>query len=202
MFFDISWRDDALYQNNKAAVVVVTSAYIALTLIYAGANAGDGPGWWCVIFAGGLGLITWLILSWVFNAVAKVFERITVGRDTACAIRFSLYLVAAGIILGKACSGDWTSFGRTVVEFADGWPVLPLTAAAILIELFFKYREKTAEVYQGYAERTDKTGIAISAFFGLLYVAAAIACVVLMPAFIAGLQGGAAATNEFPGGVL
>jgi len=140
--FDLHWLDDAIFLNNKAAVPAITGSFFALGFIYAGANVGDGPGWWCVLFAGSLGLAAWIILGLVIHFCAGIFERITVERDMGCGIRFFLYSLCSGAILGYACSGDWTSFYMTVVEFTVGWPVLPLTAVYILIELFIIQKAK------------------------------------------------------------
>lgn len=129
-FFDISWVDDVLNLNNKAALYTVSGAFLGIVLIYSGANIGDGPGWWCVIFAGGLGIITWFLLGRLVHSVTDVFERITVDRDINCGFRTGAYLLASGIILARASAGDWTSFSSTVVEFLVGWPVLLLTALA------------------------------------------------------------------------
>ena len=136
--FDLHWFDDAVYLNNKAAMAAITGEFIVLALIYAGSNIGDGPGWWCVIFAGSLGLFTWIILGFIVHYFTGIFERITVDRDLGSGIRFLAYSLASGFFLGNACSGDWTSFSATVVEFAVGWPVLPLTAVIIFLELLFK----------------------------------------------------------------
>jgi len=140
--FDLHWVDDVIYQNNKAALAAVIGEFFALAFIYAGANVGDGPGWWCVLFAGSLGLAAWIILGYIIHYCTGIFERITVDRNMGSSIRFCLYLLCSGAILGYACSGDWTSFSMTVVEFAVGWPVLPLTAAFIIIELFFRKKPK------------------------------------------------------------
>ena len=82
-FFDISWIDDVLNMNNRAALITVSGAFLGLVMIYSGANIGDGPGWWCVVFAGGLGLVSWFLLRLV-NSFTEVFERITVDRDVYC----------------------------------------------------------------------------------------------------------------------
>jgi len=140
-FFDLR-AGDSVYLNNKAALAAVTGEFFAAAFIYAGANVGDGPGWWCVIFAGSLGLAAWIILGLVIHLCTGIFERITVDRDAGCAVRFLVYLLASGAVLGYACSGDWTSFSMTVAEFAAGWPVLPLTAVFIIIEILFKNRRK------------------------------------------------------------
>jgi hypothetical protein len=140
--FDLHWTCDAVHLNNKAALFAITGEFFALAAIYAGANVGDGPGWWCVVFAGGLGLAAWLVLGLLFHLCTGIFERITVERDIGCGIRFCLYLLVSGAILGHACSGDWTSFSKTVEEFAIGWPVLPWTVIMILVELLCKQKAK------------------------------------------------------------
>jgi len=140
--FGLFWPDDAIHLNNKAVLPVIIGEFFALAAIYAGANVGDGPGWWCVLFAGGLGLAAWLILNFVIHFCTDIFERVIVERDLGCGIRFCVYLLLCGIILGRACSGDWTSFSKTVEEFAVGWPVLPLTGVMILIELLCKQKAK------------------------------------------------------------
>ncbi|MCL2172231.1 MAG: hypothetical protein LBH62_06805 [Nitrososphaerota archaeon] len=170
--FDLSWLDDALNLNNKAALIAVVGGFLGLTLIYSGANIGNGPGWWCVVFTGGLGLVAWLVLGLVINSCTKTFERITVERDIGCGIRFGFYLLASGIILARACAGDWTSFSVTLFEFMDGWPVLVLAGILILVELYYIHRAKL-----------NKTNNAIfgSIFLGVAFIVIAIAIVYLMP---------------------
>jgi len=135
VFFDLSWVDDALNINNPAAALAVVGGGLGVTFIYAGSNIGNGPGWWCVFFAGGLGIVSWVVLGVLINASTKVFRRITIGRDIFCGIRTGSYLLSSGIILGRASAGDWTSFSKTVVEFGDGWPVLILAAVFILTQV-------------------------------------------------------------------
>jgi len=135
-------EDDSVYLNNKAALAAVIGEFFSIAFIYLGANVGDGPGWWCVLFAGFLGLATWVLLGFFINICTGIFERITVERDLGCAVRFCIYLFISGAILGYACSGDWTSFKMTIVEFGIGWPVLPLTALFIIIELLVNFFQK------------------------------------------------------------
>ena len=133
-FFDISWQDDMLNVNNKAALWAFSGGFLGLTVNYAGANVGDGPGWWCVVFTGGLSLALWIALGSLLNHFTDVFERITVEKNLPCGIRFGLFLLLNGILLGNASAGNWTSVQITLVEFAVAWPVLPLTLLAIVIE--------------------------------------------------------------------
>ena len=177
-FFDLSWLDDALHRNNPAAAIAVICGGLGLTLTYAGANVGDGPGWWCVFFAGGLGLVAWVVLGVIAERVTGVFKRITVGRDIHCAARTGGYLMASGLVLGRACAGDWTSFGKTVVEFGDGWPVLVLTAAFIGIELLIARTEEQEQIRE-----SDRKRILLwaSISIGAAFVAAAVAALYLLP---------------------
>lgn len=179
LFFDISWRDDVINLNNKAAVISLTGGFIGLTLIYSGANIGDGPGWWCVVFAFALGIAGWIILGLFINIWTDVFERITVDRDINCAIRFGSYLLASGLILARASGGDWTSFLMTVIEFADGWPVLILTMLTIAIER--GYIGKAKEKYN--TGETKETHMFTSAAWGAIYIIFAVLSVILLPSF-------------------
>ena len=177
MFYllDISWIDDALNMHNPAAALTIFGGGMGLTLIYAGANVGDGPGWWCVFLAGGLGLIAYFALCMIANSITKAFRRITVDRDVLCAVRTGAYTASSGIILARACAGDWTSFSMTVIEFGVGWPALILTAAFVLFEVMFSAFEKREE-HIGNAEKWFLTLL-----LGAAYITAAIYVVYMLP---------------------
>lgn len=175
-FWDLSWMDDAMTLGNKAAVYAVAGGFLATLLIYAGANIGDGPGWWCVVVAAGLGQGAMVLLGLVMDRITGVFERITVERDKGCGIRFGLYLLACGIILGRASAGDWTSLAMTVIEFLVGWPALLLTGVAVLVENHYRAQ---AELAGDFGEPGQN--MAGSMVWGLLYVAIAVASVLLLP---------------------
>lgn len=172
-FFDLSWIDDVLGLSNKAALISISGGFLGLTLIYSGANIGDGPGWWCVIFAGGLGLISWILLGLIMNRATQMFERITVERDINCGIRFGAYLLAGGIILARASAGDWTSFSMTVVEFMDGWPVLLLTGLAIIVERSY--------IQKARIDHDPNHYLLGSSLWGIVYVIFAVVSILLLP---------------------
>jgi hypothetical protein len=173
-YFDLSWIDDGLNLNNKSAAIAIVGAYLGLTVIYSGANIGDGPGWWCVIIAGGMGLISWFVLGKIFNKYTHVFERVTVNRDIYCGIRLGAYLLASGLILGRASAGDWTSFFDTIVEFLVGWPAIVLTILAILIERYYIHKDKIIED----RNRNDLIG---TLFWSIVYFAIAVVSIVMFP---------------------
>ncbi|MEW9122708.1 MAG: hypothetical protein AB2421_08340 [Thermotaleaceae bacterium] len=167
--FDLSWRDDAIENNNRAAVFALSGALIGLTAIYAGANIGDGPGWWCVLVAGGFAFILWLLLLKVICILDNPFERITVDRDEAAGLRMGFYMLSSGFVLGRGAAGDWTSSEQTLYELLDAWPVLFLTALAILVERMYRRR--------GF----EDTHLGHSILWGCLYIFAALLIVYLLP---------------------
>lgn len=133
---DLFCIDDTIYRDNKAAIIPVSGGFLGVTLIYVGANTGDGPGWWVVLIAGSLGLTAWIGLAWLINRFTGISERITVDRSMGGGIRFGAYLLASGLLLGRASGGDWTSFYATCVEFMVCWPVIPLALLVTAAELF------------------------------------------------------------------
>lgn len=174
LFFDMSWIDDGLNLGNNAVLAPVAGSFLAATVIYSGANIGDGPGWWCVVFAGGLGMCAWFLLCLIINRLTNIFERITIERDMSCGTRIGGYLLGSGIILGRASAGDWTSFGMTIIEFMDGWPVLILALLVLLIEIY--YISKSELDYGDYRDN-----LPASMFLGILYVIISIAIVMALP---------------------
>ena len=176
---DLSRTDDLLAMNNPAAAVAFSGGFLAITIIYAGANIGDGPGCWCVLLAGGLGVLTWFALAYAFNLLTGASERITVERNVATGIRKGAFLLGSGFIIARASAGDWTSFFDTIVEFMVGWPVLILTVAAILIEQLFR-RPATDE----FGKVRKKPSLLPSILIALLYLAAAAAIVYFLPPMV------------------
>lgn len=135
--YDLAAASDVVYLDNKAAIFSAAGGFLGLTLLYAGANTGDGPGWWVILIAGGLGFAAWFGLALLLAHYCGISEQITVGRDIGCGIRFGAYLIASGLILARASGGDWTNLYYTLLEFTAGWPVLLLALSAFLIEKLF-----------------------------------------------------------------
>lgn len=170
--FDISWRDDAVERRNPAAVSAISGGIIGLAAFYAGANIGDGPGWWCVLFAGGLAAVVWFGLLMILEKICEISEKITVERDLPTGIRTGYYLIASGIICGRGAAGDWSSALQTVVEFKDAWPVLLLTIIAILVQRVSPGANS--------AKPIDTSSFAAH-IWGLFYIVFAVTAVLLVP---------------------
>jgi len=133
--FGISQRDDVIERQNLPAALVIAGALAGTTFCFAGANIGNGPGWWVVVFSAGLSTLAffglWALVEWLTG----VSESVTVGRLGGAGLRLGGFLAATGMILGRAAAGDWVSAQATVQDLvAVGWPVLPLAVLAMLVE--------------------------------------------------------------------
>jgi hypothetical protein len=130
-----SVRDDVLERRNGAALFAICGALLGLTLCFAGGNIGNGPGWWVVVFAAAISTGTFFLVWICFESLARPSEAITHNRDWAAGLRLAGFLVALGVILGRAVAGDWISLEATLRDFVlRGWPAIPLLAAGVLVE--------------------------------------------------------------------
>jgi uncharacterized membrane protein YjfL (UPF0719 family) len=135
----ISWlgiipRDDVAERRNPAASWAVGGAVVGLFLSFAGANVGDGPGWWVVLFCAALSTGAFYVSWWLVEIVARVSEAVTVERDLAAGMRLGTFLIALGLILGRSVAGNWNSATATLRDFAlAAWPALLLTAFEALV---------------------------------------------------------------------
>lgn len=169
IWLGIDARDDVGERAGAPAAVALFGALLAVSLCYGGANIGDGPGWWVVVFSAALSTGALFLLWFLVEAVAGVSEAVTVGCELAAGIRLAGFLVAAGLILGRAVAGNWVSVEATVSDFAKrGWPALAL--AAIEVSLSRTSRRRPAAVL-----RDASWGGVLPA---ALYVAASIGYVV------------------------
>jgi uncharacterized membrane protein YjfL (UPF0719 family) len=164
----IHWRDDALERRNVAAALAICGAMTGVVLCFAGANVGDGPGWWVVFFCA-LVTTSTLFLVWLIHEKAtSVAETITVDRDAAAGARLGAFLLSAGLILARAIAGDWESFDSTLRDFATlAWPVVILLVVAVVLERRLRPT----------AEHPSPDVIRAGAVPAFIYVALAAGCV-------------------------
>lgn len=160
----ISFRDDALGERNFAAALVVAATMLGHGAIYAGANIGNGPGWWTVVIAAGIGSAAWFTLWFAVEWLCGTAEDVTVDRDVPAGLRLGGYAIGMGILLGRGAAGDWTSLTQTVIEFAAAWPVLPLTLIVIAAEKILERQPLHVQRHFG-----------LSAFLGGFYAGIGIA---------------------------
>ena len=141
--FGLSARDDVLERHNAAAAWAVGGALLGATLSFAGANIGDGPGWWVVVYCSLHSIAGFFVVWGLANDIGNVSESITIDRDLASGIRFAGFLTACGLILGRAVAGDWVSAEEATRTFITiAWPVIGL---AVLAGVLDKASRPTAE---------------------------------------------------------
>jgi len=131
----ISLRDDLIERSNEAAAVAWTGALVGVACCYAGANIGDGPGWNVVVFCALLSTGT-LIVAWIaLTQLCPVADSVTIDRDGAAGLRLGAFLIACGVILGRATAGDWVSAESALADFARYLPaMIVLLAIAAWVE--------------------------------------------------------------------
>jgi hypothetical protein len=129
----ISLRDDVTERHNRAAQAVIAGSAVGLTLAFAGANIGEGPGWWVVLFCSLLSTAGLYLLLYLLARTSGCVDSIIIDRDLASGIRLEGLVIAVGLILGRAVAGDWYSARGTVLDFVDvGWPALVIVAVEIV----------------------------------------------------------------------
>jgi len=132
----LSLRDDAVERKNLSALVALCGAVLALGIIYAGANIGEGPSFTNNFFCDVIGFVSFFLLWLFLELFGKVCRSITEDRDLATGLRTCGLFFAVGLIIGRALAGDWHSEEATVRDFIrDGWPATMLLVLAVIVEL-------------------------------------------------------------------
>jgi hypothetical protein len=128
----LSARDDVLERHNPAAAVALSGLMLGSNFAFAGANIGNGPGAWVVVFCGLLATSGLFASWWALDALTGLADAITVDRDFASGLRAAGFFIGSGLILGRAVAGDWQSVIGTIVDFVKyGWPLVLLWAVAL-----------------------------------------------------------------------
>jgi hypothetical protein len=132
---DVRFQQDVRDRNNFAAAIALGGLLIANAAAFAGANVGDGPGWWVVLFSAIVSTAAVTAAVWLLAAFTDAEERITIDHDYGAAIRFAAIAIAVGVVAGRGAAGNWVSVDATVHDFAAvAWPIVPALAAALVYE--------------------------------------------------------------------
>lgn len=130
----VSTRDDAVERGNRAATWTLAGATLGLMLCFAGANIGNGPGWWVVVFCAALATAGWVVAWLIVELGGGASELITVERDVASGLRLGGFLIGVGLVCGRAAAGDWVSADAALSDFARvAWPVAPAALAEVAL---------------------------------------------------------------------
>jgi hypothetical protein len=138
-WFGLSFEDDVLERRNTAALIALFAATVASAILYASGNLGEGPSYWNNVFSAALGISGFFALWLIFEIAGHVSVSIAEERDVASGVRFAGFLLAIGLMLGRAIAGDWDSESATLRDFCrDGWPALALCLVASVAEHFLR----------------------------------------------------------------
>ena len=136
-WFGLSLRDDAMERNNRGALVALCGGLFAVAFIYMGGSVGEGPSYFNNLFCVVLGTASLFLLWMTLEFAGKISRSIAEERDQATGMRLCGFLLAAGLVLGRALAGNWHSEADTFRDFLhDGWPAVAICVLAMLIERF------------------------------------------------------------------
>jgi hypothetical protein len=162
----VGLRDDAVERRNPAALTALCGMLFSATSLYIGGSSGEGPSYnnnfFSVLLAAGVLVVIWV----AYELFARISISISEERNLASGIRFGGFLLACGLILGRAVAGNWHSVNDTVHDLVhDGWPAAALLVVAVVIDLFVRpTRERPFPAWQ-----------VCGAFPGILYIAMTVA---------------------------
>jgi hypothetical protein len=138
-WFGLSIHEDALERRNPAALIALVCALFSTAITFAAGNLGEGPSYseniFCAALATGGLFLLWLVLELGGRVSASIAEE----RNLASGLRFGGLLLAWGLILGRAVTGNWHSATSAVSDFFhDGWVAAIICLVAVIVELLLK----------------------------------------------------------------
>lgn len=107
-----------LAARNVAAALVVAGVYIATSLTYSGTLSGEGGGFWIMLLFFLLGQLALLGITYAFRRLTSYddVQEIAAG-NIAAALALMGLLIAVGLIVRRAVSGDYTGFFHSLGGF-------------------------------------------------------------------------------------
>lgn len=157
---------DVTERRNPGALLMYLGAVIGFACAFAGANVGDGPGWWVVTFAAVLSSLALWVVIISEHFIVRVDHRVLVDRDVGVALRLAAVMIAAGVVGGRAVAGTWVSFEATLTDFLEvSWTLLPLIVLDAMVTIVTRMG-------------VSRTPLVLDGLLALLYLGAAIGFVI------------------------
>lgn len=102
---------EQLAARNVAAAIVVAGVYIATSLTYSGTLSGEGGGFWIMLLFFLLGQLALLGITYAFRWLTSYddVQEIAAG-NIAAALALTGLLIAVGLIVRRAVSGEYSGF--------------------------------------------------------------------------------------------
>jgi uncharacterized membrane protein YjfL (UPF0719 family) len=171
---DLSLREHILARRNLGAGIVMASVLIATGLVYRGAVhlESENPAHVGVFFALGEGALLLFLLLYQWVTPYDVSDEISEKSNVAAAISFAGATLAAGLILGNAVEGAFTTWKESLTEallYMIPVLVLPLVRVVVVNGLFLEFGSVNREVAEdrnaaaGLVEAAAYVGIALFA---------------------------------------
>jgi uncharacterized membrane protein YjfL (UPF0719 family) len=172
-YLGLDMRGDVLERNNPAAAIVLVGALLGTMLCFAGGNIGDGPGVDAVILSAGLSTLGFLGLWAGLEYLTRLSELVTIERDAGAGVRLCCWLVAVGLVLGRAVAGNWLSIENTLSDFVlVGWFAIVIWLLAFMTERFI-FRNRSVRSASPDAPNASSVMLA-SLFVGAAHIVVAL----------------------------
>jgi uncharacterized membrane protein YjfL (UPF0719 family) len=132
---------EPLEARNVAAAIVVAGAYVATSLTYSGALDGEGGGFWILLLFFLLGQLALLGITYAFRWLTGYddVQEIAAG-NVAAALALAGLLIAVGVVVGHAASGEFTGllnslggFLLALVAVVAFYPVRQLVVQSLIL---------------------------------------------------------------------
>lgn len=135
----VSFRNDVLNLANHSATWLWCGWILGAMMSFAGANIGNGPGWWVVAFSGILSTGSLTLVYMLLERIGNTHDAVTIDRDLATGLRMAGVFIGCGAVFGVAVAGDWKSADETVRDFLTrAWPSTGIVLAAIFFNATMK----------------------------------------------------------------
>jgi uncharacterized membrane protein YjfL (UPF0719 family) len=178
VLLDLELRRDVIEARNLGAALLIAASFVATGLIYQGALSGEGSRGLVAagFFALGQGALFAAVLLYEFLTPYDVAEEVGVKANSAAAVAASGAILAAGLLVGDAVSGDFESWKTSILAtlpYLLPAALLPVVRWTIVNGLLLGFRSADREIAQ------DRN-LAVGAVEAAAYVGVAVVLVVLL----------------------
>ena len=147
LFLGLHVREQ-LEAHNVSAAVVVAGAYVATSLTYSGALDGEGGGFLILLLFFVLGQLALLAMTYVFRWLTGYDDVEQIGSgNLAAGIAQAGLLIAMGVVVGQAASGEFTTLEDSLLGFVIAlaavvvfYPVRQLVVQCLILGAPVRFR--------------------------------------------------------------
>ncbi len=131
-----SAQQELIEDQNPGTGAVLFGSYVASALIVAGSIQGQGGGPHTALVFYAIGQVALIVFTWLYDWMAPYSLLEQIEQDnTAAGVGFGGALIAIGIIVMRAVSGDFLGWVADLQYL--GWNVLLVFVYLVVVRLFF-----------------------------------------------------------------